>query len=282
MSPAVTLPAAPPTERTLESRSRDALVPLSARLQDWLAGPDVAPETLLAEAFRHWGRDLILVTSFQAEGMVLLDMSLRLRPDLRIVTLDTGRLPEATHEFMDQVSRHYLAPIEVLAPTPGEVQRLVSRRGAFGFRESRLDRQLCCQVRKVRPLDALFSAAGVAPQAWLTGLRREQTSTRSQVAQVARDEAHVGVWKLAPLAGWSAAEVAAYSAAHGVPRHPLYAAGFTSIGCAPCTRAVEAGASERAGRWWWEQDAAKECGLHLAATGAPRRALDVALEALLG
>jgi len=257
---------------------------LSPRLRAWhAAGQDVAPEALLAEAFRYWRRDLALVTSFQAEGMVLLDMSLRLRPDLRVITLDTGRLPEATHEFMDQVSRHYLVPIEILSPEHAEVQRLVSQRGALGFRESRLDRQLCCQVRKVRPLEALFNGIERdAPAAWLAGLRREQTPSRSNAAQIAADDAHPGVWKLAPLAGWSATDVAAYSAAHAVPRHPLYDAGYSSIGCAPCTRAVQAGEGERAGRWWWEQDATKECGLHLTASGAPRRALDVALESLLG
>ena len=128
-------------------------------------------------------------------------------------------------------------------------------------------RHLCCEVRKTRPL----SGALRGYDAWVTGLRREQASSRAATPVVARDPAHGGIAKLAPLATWSHDEVWDHVRAHDLPRHALYARGYTSIGCAPCTRATRPGEAERAGRWWWEDDPVKECGLHLAWAGPPRR-----------
>ncbi len=240
------------------------------------------PQELLRRGFELWGRGLVLCTSLQAEGMVLVDMSVRLFPHLRVFTIDTGRLPEETHEFMAQVRRHYGIDLEVYAPDANELRELVTRRGPNAFRDNVLDRRLCCHIRKVRPLDAVLSGENAPrPQAWVTGLRRSQSETRDNIRKLDRDDVRPGLWKLAPLADWTAAQVEAYSREHGVPRHPLYAQGYRSIGCAPCTRPVSTGEHERAGRWWWETDAAKECGLHFQPDGTVRRAFDVALSEII-
>lgn len=248
-----------------------------------------SPEELLSAAAKRWGNSLILITSFQAEGMAILDMSHRMGLSLRVWTIDTGRLPEETHAFMAQVQRHYGISISVAAPAWEEIAALLAARGANSFYNSTLDRQLCCEIRKARVLDRLLGAAGApgfsppapgagpqapspsaqpsirAVSAWITGLRRDQSPARRQVQPVAADLRHPGLWRLAPLAAWTDAQLEDYTRRHGVPRHPLYSRGFTSIGCTPCTRSTAAGESPRAGRWWWEQEGKKECGLHDAA-----------------
>lgn len=239
-------------------------------------------EDILRIGFDRWGRDLVLCTSLQSEGMVLLDMSLRLRPDLRVFTIDTGRLPEETHEFIAQVRRHYGIQFEVYSPDAEEVSRLVTVRGVNAFRETAMDRQACCHIRKVRPLDAVLSGKyGSNPAAFVVGLRRGQNPTRATTPKLGPDPQHPGIWKLAPLADWTPKQVEEYTQRHGVPRHPLYAQGYRSLGCAPCTRAISTDEHERSGRWWWEADAAKECGLHYTVDGRLRRGLDVVLEQVL-
>lgn len=237
--------------------------------------PAASAEEWLTAAAARWGHGLILITSFQAEGMVLLDMSQRLGLALPVWTMDTGRLPEETHAFMAQVESHYGLHIAVAAPAPEEIAALIAARGANAFYRTALDRQLCCEIRKSRVLDRVLAAAAVhgprpggsAPRpaavaAWITGLRRGQSPARRHLEPIAADPRHPGIWRLAPLAAWSEAEVEEYTRRHGVPRHPLYARGFASIGCAPCTRPAAPGEPPRAGRWWWEQETKKECGLH--------------------
>lgn len=215
-------------------------------------------EEVLTTTFSTYRR-VALVASFQAESGVLIDMAIRLgvRPD--VLTIDTGRLPAETHEVIDEFRRRYDIRLHVLAPDVGEVSQLVAVHGVDLFRESVELRLSCCEVRKVRPLERALREY----DAWVTGLRRDQSETRADTPTVARDNAHGGIVKVAPLAGWTRTDVEDYLVRHNVPRHPLYAAGFTSIGCAPCTRATTAGEHERAGRWWWEQESNKECGLHV-------------------
>ena len=197
--------------------------------------------------------------------MVILDLAWRISTGVRVFTLDTGRLPEETYRMMETVRRRYGMAVEIVFPERDEVEELVAIDGPNLFYSSVGARQRCCDVRKVRPLGRKLETL----KAWATGLRRDQGDSRGGIAKVERDGE--GRVKICPLADWSAARVEEYVARHEVPVHPLYARGYRSIGCAPCTRAVEPGESERSGRWWWEEDAKKECGIHFASDGAVAR-----------
>lgn len=220
---------------------------------------------VLSWSIGTYGKAFAIATSFQKEGMVVIDLATRIDPQVRIFTLDTGRLPEETHFMMDKVRERYGVEIEVVRPDPAEVTRMVEAHGVNLFYDSLQNRKLCCEVRKVRPLERKL--AGL--QAWATGLRREQTQDRAATPKVQEVDGRI---KINPLADWTAAQVDQYISERRLILHPLYAKGFGSIGCAPCTRALEPGESERAGRWWWEQDDRKECGIHISAAGVVRRA----------
>jgi len=216
------------------------------------------PPDLLQWALDQFGEKLVLVTSFQKEGMVLIDMVSRLRRPFRVATIDTGRLHEETYEFMDRVRKHYGLRLEVYFPDAEAVRKMVSMHGNNLFYYSVEARLQCCRVRKVEPLVRILDSA----RAWISGLRAEQWVTRRNVRQIELDAEHGGILKLNPLARWSDRQVEEYIRRHQVPIHPLYAKGYTSIGCAPCTRPVREGEHPRAGRWWWENGARKECGMH--------------------
>jgi len=220
-----------------------------------LAG--AAPETVLQWAYETFGR-VVIVASFQAESSVLIDMASRIRPDVQVLTLDTGRLPQATHDMIDRVRDRYSIDVQVVAPDAADLEEMVGRHGVNQFYESPDLRRLCCDVRKSRPLARALHGY----DAWVTGVRRQQAATRTQTAVVAPDAEHDGLTKIAPLAAWTKDQVWSYIREHELPYHALYDQGYTSIGCAPCTRATTAGEDERAGRWWWEQNEVKECGLH--------------------
>jgi phosphoadenylyl-sulfate reductase (thioredoxin) len=218
---------------------------------------DATSEEILAWTYAAHDR-VALAASFQAESGVLIDLACRVVDRPVVLTLDTGRLPEETHEAMEMFRRRYPIDLHVLTPDPAEVAAMTSAHGPMLFRQSVALRQRCCDVRKSRPLSRALGGY----DAWITGLRRDQGRERAATQVVAPDPAHGGITKVAPLASWSSADVRQYLEQHRVPRHPLYARGYTSIGCAPCTRATEPGEDERAGRWWWENGASKECGLH--------------------
>jgi phosphoadenosine phosphosulfate reductase len=221
--------------------------------------------TTLATAIECIGRDrLPLVTSLAPEGMVILDLLTRMVDRPRVVTLDTGRLHPETYELIDRVRDRFDVDIEVISPAAGEVEPMVRERGVNLMYRSREDRVRCCEVRKVLPLRrALIGSAG-----WITGLRRDQATSRTSTPKIARDLSNGLIWKVAPLADWTGAQVWQYVRAHGLPYNPLHDEGYESIGCAPCTRPVAPGEDERSGRWWWEEaDAARECGLHVLAPG---------------
>ena len=216
-----------------------------------------APETVLQWAFDKFPR-LVIVASFQAESSVLIDMAWRIKEDVAVLTLDTGRLPQETYDMIDRVRDRYGIEIQVVSPDATDLRAMVGSHGANLFLKSVEMRRLCCEVRKSRPLARALAGC----DAWVTGVRREQAQTRSQTAVVATDREHEGLTKIAPLASWSKDQVWSYIRDHDLPYHSLYDAGYTSIGCAPCTRATTAGEDERAGRWWWEENEVKECGLH--------------------
>lgn len=229
---------------------------------------------MVAWAASTYGSRFAVVTAFQPEGMVLVDMAVRHDPQVRLVTIDTGRLPQQTYDMIDMVRVRYGVPIEVLMPASGEVERMVKRHGVNLFRADPSLRKLCCQIRKVRPLDLCLAGLDV----WATGLRREQSAERASVERVEERDGRV---KLNPLAEWTRGQVDAYLAEHDVPRHPLLDRGYATIGCEPCSRAIQPGEDERAGRWWWESGDSKECGIHAAPDGRMRRTLDVLLEEIL-
>jgi len=234
----------------------------------------VSAPSLLEWAIAEFGSSLAIATAFQAEGMVILDMASRIPGRVRVLTLDTGRLPEETYQMIETVRERYGITVETVAPDTAEVEAMVRLHGPNLFYREVALRNLCCEVRKVRPLERKLREL----KAWVAGLRRGQNESRADVRKIEEIE---GKLKLSPLADWTAADVSEYIRRHDVPVHPLYAAGYRSIGCAPCTRAVAAGEDERAGRWWWELDASKECGIHFTPEGKAERKLDVLLSEVL-
>jgi len=200
---------------------------------------------------------LVFTTSFGLEDQAITHAIAATGLDIKLATLDTGRLFPETYDLWAETEGLYGLRIEVHSPDRTELEALVARDGINGFRRSVELRKACCGTRKVRPLArALAGAAG-----WITGLRAEQSAFRSGTGFVIWDEAYA-IIKLAPLADWSRDAVTRYVEANGVPVNPLHARGFPSLGCAPCTRAVQPGEPERAGRWWWELEGKQECGLH--------------------
>lgn len=228
---------------------------------------DASAERALAWALERFRGRIVLCTSFQMEGLVALDLAVRLDPRVRVITIDTGRLHEETYTMMETVRRRYGVAVEVLMPDPFDVKAMTLAWGVNLFYQSVEHRRRCCHVRKVEPLRTALRGV----DAWITGLRRNAMPTRAAIRTVEIDTEHGGIVKLNPLADWTDAEVLAYVREHDVPRHPLYARGYRSIGCAPCTRAVVAGEDERAGRWWWEHGAPKECGIHVSPDRGVRR-----------
>ncbi len=219
---------------------------------------DRSAEEVLEWALDAFAPRIAISASFQAESVVLIDLASRIRPDVKVFTLDTGRLPAETYTVMDEVRSRYGIDIDVYAPEPLKIQAMGAKHGANLFYRDQALRMLCCHVRKVLPLQRALSGL----DAWITGLRRDQGETRSATQKVHVDEQHRGIVKVNPLADWSREQVWEYVRANKIPYNGLYDRGYTSIGCDPCTRATEPGEHERAGRWWWEVDADKECGLH--------------------
>jgi len=196
-------------------------------------------------------------TSLGIEDQAVLHAIAQSGAPIDVFTLDTGRHFPETLDTLEASENRYGIKIRVMFPDAREVEELVARDGVYGFRLAVENRKACCDIRKVRPLKrALAGAAG-----WVTGLRREQSSGRAHVPFAAWDASDALV-KLNPLADWSLERLEAYIAANDVPINPLHARGFPSIGCQPCTRAIRPGEDIRAGRWWWENEDGKECGLH--------------------
>lgn len=220
---------------------------------------------LLARAAEAHPGAVVQASSLGAEDQVLTDLIARDRLPIAVATLDTGKLHGETLALIDTIRDRYGIRVERYRPVHDAVIAFVGRHGEDSMRQSVELRKACCALRKVEPLGRMLAGR----TAWVTGLRREQSSERAEVEFEARDGA--GRAKLSPLADWSWADVWHYIAEHGVPFNPLHDQFFPSIGCAPCTRAVAVGEDFRAGRWWWEQGV-KECGVHVT---APARAIGV-------
>lgn len=216
------------------------------------------PQEVLAWALERWHPRLAVCTSFQAEGMAILDMAWRINPEVRLFTVDTGRLHQETYDVIESVRQRYGIEVEVCSPDARLVEDMVKRWGPNLFYKAVEARLMCCNVRKVEPIRGVLEGL----DAWVTGLRRDQWASRANIRKIEIDHDHGGLAKINPLADWTAEEVHEYNREHDVPEHPLYAKGYTSIGCAPCTRPTAEGEDPRAGRWWWEVNAPKECGIH--------------------
>ena len=217
------------------------------------------PWDVLEWGLGRFGERLSLSTAFQDGDVALIDIAYRIDPEVRVFSIDTGRLPQETHDLIEQLRERYAGlRLELLSPDGGQVQRLVDRHGPNLFLRSVEQRLLCCNVRKVQPLNRALERL----DCWVTGLRRDQWASRTDIRKVEIDHDHDAIVKLNPLAEWTHDEVWDYLRENQVPTHALYARGYTSIGCAPCTRAIGPDEPTRAGRWWWETDAPKECGMH--------------------
>ncbi|HRL92252.1 MAG TPA: phosphoadenylyl-sulfate reductase [Pseudomonas sp.] len=219
-----------------------------------------SPQDILKLAFEHFGDELWISFS-GAEDVVLVDMAWKLNKNVKVFSLDTGRLHPQTYRFIEQVREHYGIAIEVLSPEAAEVQALVKDKGLYSFLKD--GHGECCGVRKIAPLRRKLSTV----KAWATGQRRDQSpGTRSQVAALEIDSAFSTperpLYKFNPLAQMTSEEVWGYIRMLELPYNSLHEQGFISIGCEPCTRPVLPNQHEREGRWWWEEATQKECGLH--------------------
>ena len=218
------------------------------------------PQEILELAFSHFTN--IAISFSGAEDVVLVDMASKIKKGVQVFSLDTGRLSPETYRFIERVREKYPIALEVLFPDPAAVEKLVKEKGLFSFYKD--GHKECCAIRKVGPLRRKLQAL----DAWVTGQRKDQSpGTRAAVAVIEADMAFStqdhALIKFNPLANWSSAEVWQYIRDNDVPYNELHQRGFMSIGCEPCTRAVLPNQQEREGRWWWEDETIKECGLHV-------------------
>jgi len=234
-------------DEVLDLVQRDAMESMDAR-------------EILTWAVERFHPRLTLSASFGApEGMVLIDLLHAIDPATRVFVLDTGRLHPATYDLIDRVRDRYDKVVEVVFPDHAKVEEMVREKGVNSFYESIENRQACCQIRKVEPLRRHLQEF----DAYVTGLRRDQNLNRAKTRKVEIDPANGGLVKINPLADWTHDHVMEYVGRHQVPVNRLHGQGFPSVGCEPCTRAVAPGEDPRAGRWWWEHEGIKECGLHV-------------------
>jgi phosphoadenosine phosphosulfate reductase len=216
-----------------------------------------SPAEILSLIAAKFSGEIVFTTSFGYEDQVIGDMIFSQNLPVRVVTLDTGRMFEETYKTWQRTLEKYRQPIIPYFPDLEEVEKLLLEKGTLSFYESLENRKECCYIRKVKPLKRALSGA----KCWITGLRASQSDVRSGLDYFMWDEANQ-VIKYNPLLDWSLDEVIKYIHQHNVPYNALHDKGFVSIGCEPCTRAIKPGEDFRAGRWWWEQNSGKECGLH--------------------
>ena len=213
---------------------------------------------IIRAGLNYTGEQVKLACSFSIEDVVVIDLLQRFAPQVSVFALDTGRLPEETYETAEAISQRYGIKIDWYFPQQAAVEKLEREKGLFSFRQSIENRKECCAIRKVEPLQRALAGLN----GWITGMRREQSVTRTELQPLEQDEMHGGILKINPLTDWSQQELWLYADKHRLPINRLHKQGYPSIGCAPCTRAVPEGEDSRSGRWWWEDAEHKECGLH--------------------
>lgn len=228
-----------------------------------LADPEIAAlQEAPAETVLRWVLDRLhprVAVATSLQDAVLIHMAAVIRPDVRVFTIDTGRLPEESYACADTITRQLGVKIEWFFPQHDAIEQLTAEKGPYSFRQSLQERRRCCTIRKVEPLQRAL--AGL--DAWITGQRRQESVTRGALTKVELDEAHGGILKFNPLADWSDAAVRDYIHHHNVPYNTLLDQGYPSVGCACCSRPITPGDDARSGRWWWESEEHKECGLHV-------------------
>ena len=248
--------AAPATQHSLRNTISDNILQFVRSG----AAESLSAQEILTWAVKNFASRIALSCSFGApEGLVLLDMMHRIDPASRVFVLDTGRMPQATHDLIDRVRERYDKQVEIIFPRAADVERMVRSHGSNLFYESVEKRQMCCRIRKVEPLNRYL----LDLDAWVTGLRRDQLATRGDIRKLEIDAGHGGMVKVNPIADWTGDQVHGYVRAHDVPTNRLHLEGYPSVGCAPCSRAIRANEDPRAGRWWWEHPDTKECGIHV-------------------
>jgi len=218
---------------------------------------NATPKEFLAAMITEFGKKIIFASSLGAEDQVITEMIAGIDKSVKVFTLDTGRLFPETYDTLQMTTARYGIPIEVYFPDAKHVEEMVRSRGINLFYESIENRKLCCHVRKIEPLTRAFTGMDV----WICGLRREQSVTRQDMKLVEWDVQN-NLLKINPLIEWTEKQVWDYIKEKNIPYNKLHDKGFPSIGCQPCTRAIEPGEDLRAGRWWWELPENKECGLH--------------------
>ena len=215
---------------------------------------------ILKWSIEKFGNRVALASSFGAEDVVIIDMMVKIdKSKTKILTLDTGRLNQETYDVMDEIRKKYSISIESYFPDSQQVEQMVRTKGFNLMYESIENRKLCCEIRKVNPLNRSLSSL----DGWITGLRREQALSRLNIKKIEIDPNHNNILKINPIADWSEDMVWEYIKENEVPYNKLHDMGFPSIGCEPCTRAISKGENRRSGRWWWEESSQKECGLHI-------------------
>jgi phosphoadenosine phosphosulfate reductase len=219
---------------------------------------NASPEEILRAGTEAAGGPVSLACSFSLEDVVIIDIARGSGLKLGIFALDTGRLNEETYEVADAVAERYCIGIDWFFPRHEAVEALEREKGLYSFRESLQNRHECCHIRKVEPLGRALKGLG----GWVTGMRREQSVTRGDLAPIEIDPLNGGILKINPLREWTEEQVVQYVEERHLPTNRLFRQGYRSIGCAPCTRPVAPGDHPRAGRWWWENPEHKECGLH--------------------
>ncbi|CAG0958085.1 phosphoadenosine phosphosulfate reductase [Rhodocyclaceae bacterium] len=243
---------------------------MSAQLDDAALINSVATKAaearrLLAEIAAKFS-PATFANSLGAEDMVLTDLIVREALDIEIFSLDTGRLPTETYDLMGRIKRHYGLTLQFYYPRHNLVEAYTRAHGINGFYDSVDLRKACCHSRKVEPLQRALAGK----RAWITGLRADQSQARADAPLIAFDAGHKAL-KINPVIDYTRDAIVEATQEFSIPVNGLHAKGFLSIGCAPCTRAIQPGEDERAGRWWWEQDDKKECGLHVGEDGVLRR-----------
>lgn len=219
---------------------------------------NATPGEILRAGIEAANGPVSLACSFSLEDVAIIDIAHKAGIELGVFAIDTGRLNEETYEVADALVERYRIKIQWYFPKHEEIQQLERSEGLFSFRESLDNRHACCAIRKVEPLArALKGLSG-----WVTGMRRDQSVTRSDLAAIEHDTLNGGIIKINPLIDWSEEQLLSYTEEQRLPKNRLYSEGYRSIGCAPCTRAVQPDEDARAGRWWWENAEHKECGLH--------------------
>ncbi|MBU3609121.1 phosphoadenylyl-sulfate reductase [Polynucleobacter wuianus] len=232
-------------------------IPTSTLTPAELANKSAVLKQRLVDISRRYS-DVCFATSLAAEDMVVTDAISKANAKIKLFTLATGRLHQETVDMVKATEDHYGLAIEKVYPQESDVQAFIDQYGMNGFYEGEEPKKACCGARKIKPLNAALLGA----DAWITGQRREQSTTRTELNLEELDDVR-GIAKFNPLFDWSEADVWAYIKQENVPIHPLHLKGYPSIGCEPCTRQVKKGEDIRAGRWWWLQSDSKECGLHV-------------------